>query len=49
VEETGAAPRECMVVAKETMQQRVEKGKDALHEHVTKGLTSAAKNGAQET
>jgi cytochrome c5 len=36
-------------MAQETMPQRVEKGKDALHEHVTKGLTSAAKKGAQET
>jgi cytochrome c5 len=35
--------------AQETMQQRVERGKDDLHEHVTEGLTSAAKDGTQET
>jgi hypothetical protein len=48
VEETGAAARERMAGAKEIMQQRVEESKDDLQEHVTEGLTSAPKDGAQE-
>jgi F0F1-type ATP synthase membrane subunit b/b' len=48
VEETGAASRERMAGAKETMQQRVEESKDDLQKHVTEELTSAAKDGAQD-
>jgi hypothetical protein len=48
-EETGAASRERMAGATETRQRRMEKGKDDLQEHVTDGLTSVAKDGAQET
>jgi hypothetical protein len=48
VEETGAASRERMAGAKETMQQRAEESKDDLQEHVTEGLKSAPKDGAQE-
>jgi hypothetical protein len=35
--------------ASETRQQRVEEGKDDVQEHVTEGLPSAAKDGAQVT
>jgi hypothetical protein len=49
VEEMGAASQGRLVGATETRQQRVEEGKDDLQEHVTDALTSAAKDGAQET
>jgi hypothetical protein len=49
VEETEAAVQGRMAGATETRQQRVDKSKEDLQEHVTEGLTSAAKDGAQET
>jgi len=48
VEETGAASHERMAGANETMQRRVEESKDDVQQHVTEGLTAAAKDGAQE-
>jgi len=48
VEVTGAASHERMAGASETMQRRVEESKDDVQQHVTEGLTAAAKDGAQE-
>jgi hypothetical protein len=49
VEQAGAASQARMAGATETRQPGVDKSKDDLQEHVTEGLPSAAKDGAQET